>query len=121
LAVNRRLKDTHSWYIKVLVETGIFGLVFAFLLLQQMLALGYRLFRRTSNPLCRELGLGLFLAVVSCAVANFFGDRWTYLEITGQLWVVVGAAVRAKELESSEETTASDEVDPSLAMMPQGA
>jgi O-antigen ligase len=115
------LSDTHNWYIKVLVETGIIGLVFAILLIQQMLALGYHLFKRAGDPLYRGLGLGLFLAVVSCAVANFFGDRWTYLEITGLLWVVVGAAVRAKELESSEETTASDEVDPSLAMMPQGA
>jgi len=31
-------------------------------------------------------------------VANFFGDRWTYLEITGLLWVLVAAAARAFEL-----------------------
>jgi putative inorganic carbon (HCO3(-)) transporter len=77
------LKDTHNWYSEVQVETGIIGLVFATLLLQQMPALGYRLFSQTSDLLYRGLGLGLFLAVVSCTVANFFGDRWTYLEITG--------------------------------------
>jgi hypothetical protein len=39
-----------------------------------------------------------------------FGDRWTYLEITGLLWVLFGAAARAMQLtneERSEETYAT--------------
>ncbi len=91
------LKDTHNWYVKVMVETGIIGLIIAFFLLQQMLAISYRLFRRATDPLYQGLGLGLFLAICSCIVANFFGDRWTYLEITGFLWVLVAAAIRATE------------------------
>ena len=35
------LKDTHNWYVKVMVETGIIGLIIAFFLLQQMLAVSY--------------------------------------------------------------------------------
>ena len=91
------LRDTHNWYVKVMVETGIIGMFFVLLLLQQMLALSYRLFRSGGDPLYCGLGLGLFLAVCSCLIANLFGDRWTYLEITGLLWVVFGAAVRALE------------------------
>jgi O-antigen ligase len=94
------LKDTHNWYVKVLVETGIIGFVFAFLLLEQMTATSFRLFRRSNDPLARGLGLGLVLATSSCMVANFFGDRWTYLEITGLLWVLVAAALRANELKA---------------------
>jgi hypothetical protein len=44
----------------------------------------------------------------ACVVANFFGDRWTYLEITGLLWVIVAAAIRATEftaLQSATEAT----------------
>jgi len=96
------LRDTHNWYVKVVVETGVIGLVFVVVLLAQLLALPFRLFRTGSDPLYKGLGLGLFLAVCACIVANFFGDRWTYLEITGLLWVNVAAAVRA--LEFSEQT-----------------
>jgi len=92
------LSDTHNWYVKILVETGIIGLIPVIFMLQQMLAISYRLFKRESDPLYRGLGLGLFLGTCSCMVANFFGDRWTYLEITGLLWVLVAAAIRANEL-----------------------
>jgi putative inorganic carbon (HCO3(-)) transporter len=96
------LKDTHNWYVKVLVETGLVGMVLAALLLQQMLALGYRLFKKADDPLYKGLGLGIFLAVVACIVANCFGDRWTYLEITGLLWVLVGVGVQAEYLMVSD-------------------
>ena len=98
------LKDTHNWYVKVMVETGIIGLSMALFLLQQMLALSYRLFRRATDPLYQGLGLGLLLATCSCMVANLFGDRWTYLEITALLWVLVAAAARASNLIESDLT-----------------
>jgi O-antigen ligase len=91
------LRDTHNWYVKVMVETGIIGLILAFMLLQQMLATSYRLFKRATDPLYQGLGLGLLLATCACIVANCFGDRWTYLEITGLLWVLVGTAIRAAQ------------------------
>jgi putative inorganic carbon (hco3(-)) transporter len=109
------LKDTHNWYVKVMVETGIIGLIIVMVMLEQMLALSYRLFKKAEDPLYRGLGLGLFLAICSCIIANFFGDRWTYLEITGPLWVLVGTALcaihlpeegPAKELTANESAAA---------------
>jgi O-antigen ligase len=85
-----------------MVETGIIGLIIAVLMLQQMLATAYRLFRHATDPLYRGLGLGLLLASSACIVANCFGDRWTYLEITAPLWVLVAAAIRAGELGETE-------------------
>jgi len=35
-------------------------------------------------------------------VANCFGDRWTYIEITAFLWVLTAASIRAMELTESE-------------------
>jgi O-antigen ligase len=98
------LKDTHNWYVKILVETGILGLIPVIFMLQQMLATSYRLFKRATDPLYQGLGLGLFVAICTCMVANCFGDRWTYLEITGLLWVLVAIAIRATELTLSETT-----------------
>jgi O-antigen ligase len=96
------LKDTHNFFMKVLVETGLIGCILFFPLLQQMLAVGFRLFRRATDPLYRGLGLGLFIAVCCAIVANIFGDRWTVLEVSGPLWVLVGAAVRATQLSAEE-------------------
>lgn len=92
------LKDTHNWYVKVLVETGFVGLLFALTLIYQMFSLSIRLFRKASDPLFRGLGLGLFICLFSAVITNFFGDRWTYLEINGMLWVLFGAAIRADQL-----------------------
>jgi hypothetical protein len=64
------------------------------------------------------LGLGLFLATCSCIVANFFGDRWTYLEITALLWVLFAAAIRATLLVESEPMTESPQIDSILAVNP---
>ena len=101
------LKDTHNWYVKVLVETGIVGFILALLLLQSMFGLTIRLFRRGQDPLYRGLGLGLLVCCCSLAVTNFFGDRWTYIEINGLLWVLLGAATRANQL-SQEAPTLED-------------
>ena len=72
------------------------------LLIHQLLVLPYRLFKKAEDPLYRGLGLGLFVAVCSCLAANCFGDRWTYLEINGLLWVLAGATVRASALVKAE-------------------
>jgi putative inorganic carbon (hco3(-)) transporter len=109
------LRDTHNWYVKVLVETGILGLIPVIFMLQQMLVTSYRLFKRASDPLYRGLGLGLFVAICACMIANCFGDRWTYLEITGLLWILVAAAIRATELTLSEATSELSSKQESLA------
>jgi hypothetical protein len=64
--------------------------------------MSYRLFKRASDSMYKGLGLGLFVAIWTLMVANLFGDRWTYLEITGLLWVLAGAAARATQLQGPE-------------------
>ena len=98
------LKDTHNWYVKVLVETGLVGFLFALAMLYQMFAVAVRLFRKATDPLYSGLGLGLTICLTSVVVTNMFGDRWTYIEINGLLWVVIGAALRAYQLSLSQES-----------------
>jgi putative inorganic carbon (HCO3(-)) transporter len=112
------LRDTHNWYVKVVVETGIVGLIIAFAMFQQMFATAYRLFKTADDPLYQGLGLGLFVAFCSCTVANFFGDRWTAIEITGMLWVLVGTAVRAMELKGTELVTEPETAINSMPVNP---
>lgn len=98
------LKDTHNWYVKVLLETGIIGGIIAVILLQQMLALAYRLFKHSKDPLYQGLGLGLFLTICASIILNCFGDRWTYLEINGLLWALIGTAASAIYFAEPEES-----------------
>ena len=112
------LKDTHNWFVKVLVETGIVGGIFVLFMLTQMLITGYRLFRRADDPLYNGLGLGFFVACCSCIVANCFGDRWTYVEINGLLWVLTGAVTRANAIVAAVPVTEETPGHPALPMAP---
>ena len=105
------LKDTHNWYVKVLIESGIIGGIIAVILLFQMVSLAYRLFRRGKDPLYQGLGFALFLTICANIILNFFGDRWMYLEINGLMWALIGAAASATYLtepEATSEIVASD-------------
>lgn len=92
-------EDTHNFYIKVLAETGIVGLLIFLALLAQTFAAGFRLFRRAVDPFHASLGLGLLGWLICSAVANFFGDRWTFLQVNGYLWVLGGMVSQAFVLE----------------------
>jgi putative inorganic carbon (HCO3(-)) transporter len=110
------LRDTHNWYVKVMVETGLIGIAFAVITFQQMLSASYRLFKTAKDALYQGLGLGLVLNIVASVILNCFGDRWNFLEIIGLLWVLIAAALRATELDaqpSSESVAAVDTVAPS--------
>ena len=112
------LKDTHNWYVKVLVETGVLGGIIALALLIQMITNAYRLFKRARDPLYQALGLGCLLAVCSCLVANCFGDRWTYLEINGLLWVVIASTARANELALAQPVIMAEPVEAPMRLAP---
>ncbi len=112
------LEDTHNYYVKVMVETGLLGLAMFFYLLQQMLATSHSLYKRAKDPLYRGLGLGLLLATCACLISNIFGDRWTYLEIMGLLWVQFAAAIRALEQSTEESTLQPVEAEPAKGTNP---
>ena len=99
-------KDTHNVFVKVLVETGVLGLVIFLWLLAKTFVTGYRLFRRARDPFLASLGLGLAGWVVCSFVANCFGDRWTYLQVNGYMWVLGGLVSRAFVLEQNAGTLA---------------
>jgi putative inorganic carbon (HCO3(-)) transporter len=112
------LKDTHNWFVKVLLETGIIGGIMALALLQQMVAMSFRLFKRATDPLYQGLGFGLFLAICCNIILNCFGDRWTYIEINGLLWALVGTAISAQYLIEPETSSPSAALDPAVEVNP---
>jgi putative inorganic carbon (hco3(-)) transporter len=95
--------DTHNYYVKTLLETGIVGLMLFLFLLWRVFKAGFSLYRKAGDDrLLAALGLGLAVWTVSSAVANMFGDRWTFLQVNGYMWVLAGLACRGHRLLEAE-------------------
>jgi O-antigen ligase len=87
-------RDTHNYYLKVFLELGLVGLVVFLMQLRAAGVMSWRLFKSREDPLLSALG-GAFFAMLMCAaVVNFFGDRWTYLQVSGFFWVLLGIIAR---------------------------
>jgi putative inorganic carbon (hco3(-)) transporter len=91
-------KDTHNMFVKVLVETGLAGFFLFLWLLAKTFRTGYQLFRQAEDVFLSSLGLGLSAWVISAVAANLFGDRWTFLQVNGFMWVLGGLVFRALSL-----------------------
>jgi putative inorganic carbon (HCO3(-)) transporter len=98
--------DTHNYFLKVLVETGVLGLMFFLLVLAKATRLGVNLFRTARDPFLRSIGLGFALLMACVFVVNFFGDRWLYVEVNGFLWVMLACVVRGLMIEKEREQEA---------------
>lgn len=107
-------EDTHNIYLKILVETGVIGLLLFLGVMAISFCQGLRLFLKAVAPLDAGLGLGLAGWVVCAAVANAFGDRWTYLQIEGLFWVLAALVARSQQLQS-----AADQLQPAQGDVPE--
>jgi O-antigen ligase len=94
--------DTHNYYVKVLLETGFVGFLIFLWLLRVACKMSWRLFREAKDPIMSALSCGFFAMMICTIVVNFFGDRWTYLQVNGFLWVLLGLVARGLHLVSEE-------------------
>ena len=95
-------EDTHNFFLKVLVETGVFGLALFLWLLAKSFRVGLAFSRRAKDPFYASLGLGLAGWLVAAFTANMFGDRWNYFQICGYMWVIAGMVAYALKAEQAE-------------------
>lgn len=95
--------DTHNFYLKVMVEEGLMGIVIFLAILAEMFKQGIALFRNTNDPLYSAIGIGFAGCIAGAAVANVFGDRWSYLQVDSYLWILLALVARARLLSTSAE------------------
>jgi O-antigen ligase len=100
-------KDTHNYFVKVLVETGILGFLLFLALLLRFLWTGLLLYWMGRDPLSKALGLGLAAWMICCMTANLTGDRWSYLQVNGYMWVIAGLAARSWTMEKQADANRS--------------
>jgi O-antigen ligase len=101
-------EDTHNFYIKVLAETGILGVLVFMALLFKTLSVGLRLCRKATDPFYQSLGCALLAWLTCSMIANCFGDRWTFLQVNGYLWVLCGMVSQALLLEQQRAASAQE-------------
>jgi putative inorganic carbon (hco3(-)) transporter len=101
--------DTHNVFVKVLVETGLTGLLLFLAIFRKLFQIGRRLYRTASDPFLKSLGLGFSAMMLAVFVGNMFGDRWMYFEITGYTYAFAAMALRAQEISDSEQDEYSEE------------
>jgi O-antigen ligase len=93
--------DTHNIYLKILVENGVLGLLLFLLLVISMFWKGLVYSRHLQDPFFASLALGFAGWVICSLAASFFGDRWTFLQVNGYLWVLGGLISHASTIEKS--------------------
>src|SRR5712672_880163 len=87
-------RDTHNYYLKIILELGLVGLFFFLWMIASAAQMAWRLFRTATDPVFCAIGCALFATLVCAAMVNLFGDRWSYLQVNGFLWVFMGMAAR---------------------------
>jgi O-antigen ligase len=102
-------EDTHNFFLKVMVETGLIGLALFIWLIAKTFLTGFRLFRRAKDPFYASLGLGLAAWLLCAAVANCFGDRWGFLQVNGYMWAIGGLVAHAWKVEQGGVSEGEDE------------
>jgi len=117
-----RFRDTHNYFVKVLAETGIVGITLFLILLWKLIRLGLSLFVRGQTPLWSGLGLGFVALMFSLMVANCFGDRWTYQQVDGYLWILLGCVMTGlritDELQKNKVLEKADDMEVSSSFEP---
>lgn len=105
--------NPHNYFLQVLLETGLVGMLLFLLLLWKIHQMGYRLFRLATDPFLASLGLGLAAWLVCALGANFFGDRWTYFQVNGYMWVLLGLVTRGLMIaQESQKVVTAETSDP---------
>jgi len=94
--------DAHNKYIETLVEGGIIELFLLLALLLFFLKNSYNLYLHAKDNFLKGLGLAGVGSIISCAVTNLFGDRWTYLELGFFLWVLMALVSNGNEIIKKE-------------------
>lgn len=96
-------RDTHNYYVKILLELGFAGIAIFLWLLATAAKMSWRLFKQAKDPTLCALGCAFFAMLGCAAIVNFFGDRWTYLQVNGFLWVLLGLVARGLTILKEEQ------------------
>lgn len=107
-------RDTHNFYLKMLVETGLIGLLLFIAQLALFWRSGWQLFRKSTDSFLSLFGLGYAALILSAAIVNVFGDRWLFIQVDSNLWIFLGCVLTGSALPLVAPAAAQTRPGPSL-------
>ena len=90
-------------YPRVLVETGLVGLVFFVALIRGVFREALTVFRQSKDPLYRGLATGLIAGLVGLLVHGLGTNTFIIVRIMEPFWLIVGLVVCAEKVEAGTE------------------
>jgi len=95
-AKGNKFADTHNLYVKILAEQGLIGLVIFLFIIYKAVLTGWYVYRHSDDSFFQGIGFGMVVCCCSILITNFFGDRWTYIQLNAYFWVFIALLMREK-------------------------
>ena len=92
----------HNYYLRILVEMGIVGLMFFLYLLLSIIRMSLELNRNSQSNLGKAIGLGCLLAIFSLMFASIAQDAFIPVKVNETFWALVGLGAAAYSIEFSK-------------------
>lgn len=99
-------KDVHNGYLEILMEQGIIGLFIVLSIFYMAISRSLRLIKITRDNFIKGISIGYIGMIITIITLNYFGDRWSYLPLSGNFWILFGIIAKLNEIESSEKVIA---------------
>ncbi len=100
--VNPAGLDTHNYYVKVMVENGIVGIIAFLCFLKASWRRIFQLYKEAKDPFFRALAVGMMPCFVALLIGNLFGDRFTHYPLITYFYIYMGLVVRALAISREE-------------------
>jgi O-antigen ligase len=100
--LNPLQKDTHNYYVKLLVEQGVIGFLVFIIILYRSAKYSLQLYKNSIDPLFKAIGIGMLGCILSLAVGNLFGDRFSHYPLISNFWIYMALVIRASIIQQEE-------------------
>jgi hypothetical protein len=92
-------EEAHNYYLRALLEAGIFGFV-TFLWLQlRIILLSVRMYRNSNLVISKALGIATLGATTALCLGAFFQDIFISVKVMEPFWILVGLMTSAYKIE----------------------
>jgi O-antigen ligase len=104
-------KTLHNGHLELLLELGVVGAIIFAVFYGMCVHYGWRLFRTSTDPLLKGLGLGFIGSVLAVLAGNIAGSYLFYFNVSGFFWVNLGLVVRSLEIVKANKEGAEPEAE----------
>jgi len=92
-------EEAHNHYLKVFLDSGIFGLVAFIWLLARVVLVARQAYKKGNFTISKVIGFTAFTATIGLSISAFFQDVFKPVILNELWWVLVGLTCAAYRIE----------------------